>query len=256
MVLSPPVLSSSDQSSVLLLDRATFKAETVVDYTKAVMDILHGGSEAKSSFFCSVMRPVLRAPVASGDLIVVGVQDLAGRPYLLASFHGDTNGLATVPVLEAIHRFQGTLPDHELIFGLDANTYANESTSTQGVAGFMATVGLRGLTTCWADPLDSSRNYTTFLARTFLQPQLQKAVKRSALQQTDPPHKQVDRNPKDFILFRDGAFESVDKDATKDNTGKRRFVDDIVFPTLEFPSDHAILSARLRRSRDTGTTEM
>ena len=66
----------------------------------------------------------------------------------------------------------------------------------------------------------------------------------------------VDRNPKDFILFRDGAFESVDKDATKDNTGKRRFVDDIVFPTLEFPSDHAILSARLRRSRDTGTTEM
>eukprot|EP00958_Prasinococcus_capsulatus_P017475 scaffold1973_cov399-Prasinococcus_capsulatus_cf.AAC.6 len=31
----------------------------------------------------------------------------------------------------------------------------------------------------------------------------------------------------------------------KDNTGRKQFEDDIVFPTLDFPSDHAIISAKL-----------
>jgi hypothetical protein len=42
---------------------------------------------------------------------------------MLASFHGDTNGLATVPVLKALHEaFTKSYPDHIVIFGLDANT--------------------------------------------------------------------------------------------------------------------------------------
>ena len=36
-------------------------------------------------------------------LLVVGLEDTAGFKYLLASFHGDTNGLASLPVLNAIH---------------------------------------------------------------------------------------------------------------------------------------------------------
>jgi len=33
--------------------------------------------------------------------------------------------------------------------------------------------------------------------------------------------------------------------AAKDNTGQRRYIEDMVFPTLAFPSDHGITSATL-----------
>ena len=42
---------------------------------------------------------------------------------LLASFHGDTNGLATLPVLAAVHALAQQMPGHRLVFGLDANTW-------------------------------------------------------------------------------------------------------------------------------------
>ena len=34
--------------------------------------------------------------------------------------------------------------------------------------------------------------------------------------------------------------------ATKDNTGERRYVEDMVFPTLKFPSDHGAIAATLK----------
>ena len=92
-----------DQNSVLLLRRAFFREESIVDHTQKVM----------AGFDKSV-------PVASGDLLLAGAEDIVGRKYLLASFHGDTNGLATLPVLAAVHAFAKTMPEHHLIFGLDA----------------------------------------------------------------------------------------------------------------------------------------
>ena len=35
------------------------------------------------------------------------------------------------------------------------------------------------------------------------------------------------------------------KAAAKDNTGEKRYVEEMVFPTLRFPSDHGIVSATL-----------
>ena len=53
-----------------------------------------------------------------------------------------------------------------------------------------------------------------------------------------------DKNPKDFILFFDADFRVL---ATyKDNTGERRYVENMVFPTLTFPSDHGITSTILK----------
>jgi hypothetical protein len=50
------------------------------------------------------------------------LQCVCGR-YLLASFHGDTNGLATIPVIKALHEAcVNSFPDHIAVFGLDANT--------------------------------------------------------------------------------------------------------------------------------------
>ena len=60
----------------------------------------------------------------------------------------------------------------------------------------------KGYSSCWGDAPDPS-NHTTFNARTFLQPQLQKAAKS-----TEKAGK-GDKNPKDFILFPKARF-SVD----------------------------------------------
>ena len=83
-------------------------------------------------------------------------------------------------------------------------------------------------------------DYTTFNARTYLQPQLNKAV-AFADKDTSPL---VDRNPKDFVLWYRERFALVR--TGKDNTGERKYTEGIVFPTLQFPSDHGITWAELR----------
>jgi len=54
----------------------------------------------------------------------------------------------------------------------------------------------------------------------------------------------VDRNPKDFVLFTARDFRLLE--TSRDNTGDRRYVEDMMFPTLAFPSDHGVTSAKLR----------
>ena len=133
-------------------------------------------------------------PVAPGDLLLLSVDDVQGRSYLLASFHGDTNGLATLPVLAAVHALAQLLPGHRLVFGLDANTYEKGGKKLQGVVEFGQDFVSKGYSSCWGDAPDPTK-HTTYNARTFLQPQLQKAAKS-----TEKASK-GDKNPKDFILF-------------------------------------------------------
>ena len=183
-------------------------------------------------------RPV---PVAQGDIFAVtirGKQD--NRHYLLASFHGDTNGLATIPVVRAVNDVFRTMPyaDTTMVFGLDANTYEHAKPGKQqDVTEFARFYGTLGLTSVWGDYPNPSE-YTTFNARTFLQPQLNKASRR------DEIRLKGDVNPKDFILFRKNEFVVFDRH--KDNTGHRTYEENTVFPTPSFPSDHGVLSARLQ----------
>ena len=105
-----------------------------------------------------------------------------------------------------------------------------------GVEEFAAEYLSKGYSSCWgssAKPL----NLTTYAARTFLQPQLQKAVRASEMESKG------DVNPKDFILFPAAKFAHVS--TARDNTGRRRFDEGTPFPTLGFPSDHAIVSCTL-----------
>jgi hypothetical protein len=106
----------------------------------------------------------------------------------------------------------------------------------QDVAGFAEFYTSRGLNSCYGSNPDP-KNYTTFHARTYLQPQLNKAIKYS--------EKDIkgDKNPKDFILFDDSQFKVLS--TTKDNTGDRNYVEGMVFPTLAFPSDHGITATLL-----------
>ena len=259
----------------MLLNQNYFKQDTVKEHTATVM----------GSFDRSV-------PVATGDLLVVEVEDMMGRTYLLASFHGDTNGLATLPVLAAVHKLAESMPKHRLIFGLDANTHTLGSSSKQGVGEFAQAFVGYGYTSCWGDAPDPN-SATTFNARTYLQPQLQKAAR------ADEKVSKGDKNPKDYILFPRGGFRV--REATKDNTGEARcaprysassdassglprrrslrpaprlpraichptpparlstrrpsldlptcpafrYIEDMVFPTLRFPSDHGIVATTL-----------
>jgi len=176
------------------------------------------------------------APVAPGDLLLVSCADMRGRQYLLASFHGDTNGLATLPVLAAVHGVAEARPDHRLVFGLDANTYVKGSKKYQGVIEFGRDFVSKGYTSCWGDAPDPA-NHTTFNARTYLQPQLQKAAR------SDEKEAKGDKNPKDHIVFSKSAFELTS--VVKDNTGDRTYLEGVIFPTLQFPSDHGVVFSTL-----------
>lgn len=79
---------SRDQNSVILLKK--FRYVDVVDVTSDVM----------SSLLPKKHRQLKSVPVAEGDLLVLSAYDTRTKAkYLFASFHGDTNGLATVPVV-------------------------------------------------------------------------------------------------------------------------------------------------------------
>ena len=96
--------------------------------------------------------------------------------------------------------------------------------------------------------------YTTYNARTYLQPQLNKAV-RMAERAYSPL---TDRNPKDHIIFQTSSCKSdlvgrevqrtgfSAKTVSRDNTGTGTFIPRTPFPTLNFPSDHAIVCAELQ----------
>ena len=126
------------------------------------------------------------AVLMKGDIIAVTATDADGQKYVIVSFHGDTNGLATIPVLAAVHKTMaesGAYGDHELIFGLDANTYetVGPKKDKQDVGEFgQYFVSLR-YSSCWGDVPDRT-NYSTFNARTYLhaRPEIKYELKQTS----------------------------------------------------------------------------
>eukprot|EP01065_Artemidia_motanka_P025698 TRINITY_DN30681_c0_g1_i1.p1 TRINITY_DN30681_c0_g1~~TRINITY_DN30681_c0_g1_i1.p1 ORF type:complete len:596 (+),score=205.02 TRINITY_DN30681_c0_g1_i1:67-1854(+) len=175
-------------------------------------------------------------PVVPGDLLVVRATKRDGSKYLLASFHGDTNGLATIPVTDGIQRHLNAHAERSLVFGLDANTYGTPAKDQQGLQAYADWLGRHALATVWGVNPDKTK-HTTYNARTYLQPQLNKAALITERESKG------DRNLKDHIVFKSSEFkvESI----VRDNTGDRQYEDDVVFPTLRFPSDHGVLTATL-----------
>lgn len=193
-----------DQNSIILLKRGIFTGEHEV--TDAVVSEYASWPEGG------------QLPLEKGDLFVMSVTRIAdGTKFLLASFHGDTNGLATIPVLTAVHHYiLSAAPDHKLLFGMDANTYARPLPDQQGVITFAQFYGSLKLNSCYG-PKPNPYNFTTFHARTFLQTQLNKAI---TLEEKDV---KGDKNPKDFIVFFDSDFKVIS--TKKDNTGDQKYIE-------------------------------
>lgn len=216
-----------DQNSVVMLKKVTFPQGALSEISSLVEENFPEG---------------ISVPVAKGDILAITTRDKDELPFVVASFHGDTNGLATKPVLDALvlaMSHDNSLSAHTLIFGLDANTYEHaDPKKQQDVMDFGDRFAVHGLTSAWGDKPQPS-NYTTFNARTYLQPQLNKACKSTEKRDKG------DINPKDFILFKMKDFEVVHM--WKDNMGDgKTYTEDMAFPTLDFPSDHGILSTVLR----------
>merc|ERR1712129_403367 len=217
-IIAPQDMDSArDQNSVILLNKETFPHGVLNEVT----------------FSNKIDK------VSNGDLLVVVTIDKFEVPYVIASFHGDTNGLSTIPVLETL--IETVLRDyktHKFIFGLDANSYEKAKPLKKlNVLQFGEVYVSHGFTSCWGDVPDP-KNYTTYNARTYLQPQLNKACKSNEKRACG------DVNPKDFILFAKDNFEVIH--TWKDNTGKKQYKEDMAFPTLDFPSDHGLLSTVIK----------
>lgn len=230
--LAPPDADASrDQNSIILLNKEFFRVDSVVDHTASVW----------ASFGDA------RVPCAAGDILCVAAAAVDGAEYLLLSFHGDTNGLATLPLMAAatkvLHRLREEKPQLRAVFGLDGNTYSRGDAGGKRLclANFHDAVTSMGLSTCWGAQPDPA-HFTTFHARTYLQTQLNKACALEDIEERG------DANLKDHIVFDSGTWEGGA--ASRDNTGRGpgQFEDGMVFPTLTFPSDHAILSVELSTS--------
>ncbi len=142
---------------------------------------------------------------------------------------------------------------------MDANTYAKPEPDQQGVTDFAQFYTSKKLNSCYG-PNPNPLNFTTFHARTHLQPQLNKVnyltlslslakhmlihslllIQAISLEEKDT---KGDKNPKDFIIFFDSDFKVIK--TVKDNTGEKKYIENMVFPTLSFPSDHGITSTIL-----------
>ena len=215
-----------NQNSLILLKKGEFT--DVKEITDSVLSSFKPAADSRGK----------AVPLDNGDLFAVVATGAAdGTEYLFASFHGDTNGLATIPVVSAVNAYAtASLPQHKLVFGLDANVYEHPTSDQQGLLAFAEYYAEAGLTSVYGDH-PNPKNYTTFHARTYLQPQLNKAI---TFEEKD---EKGDKNPKDAILFFPSTFRAVD--VQKDNTGNREYVDGMVFPTMSFPSDHGITSGLL-----------
>jgi len=155
-----------DQNSVIMLRQGAF-----VDTKEVTADIV----ELLKTEVAADGSPV-KVPVSRGDLLAITALRVSDkRKYLLCSFHGDTNGLATIPVLKAVHKYAITqVPDHVLLFGMDANSYATPEKDQLDVRELATFYRERGMNSCYGPFPDSVHNVTTCHARTFLQPQLNK----------------------------------------------------------------------------------
>ena len=119
-IVAPMNLDSvRDQNSVIALNRDTFPEGPGIEISSLV----------EKSFPENV-----DVPVAEGDILAITTKSKHGIPFVVASFHGDTNGLATKPVLSAVLKAMASdskLAGHRLIFGMDANTYEKANPGKQ-----------------------------------------------------------------------------------------------------------------------------
>jgi hypothetical protein len=120
--------------------------------------------------------------------------------------HNLIAGQATIPVMKAVAAAAKipALESHTMIFGLDANVYEPKPSldmkKWQSVVEFGEAYVKEGLTSCYGDVPDPTF-YTTFTARTFLQPQLNKACRSEEKRECGDVNPKVWQRSEEVLLF-------------------------------------------------------
>lgn len=231
-----------DQNSIILVSCKNFDVSSRRDVTSDVEKVLDANQVGVAAGDLCVFM-VQANPTSAKDSIATAS---ASGSWLLASFHGDTDGLQTLPMIKALQEARGSFGANTLLFGMDANAHrvgleGKKLSAKQLVEGLPGDLGENWGGKTATDP---DACCTTFCTRTYLQPQLNKAVPLSDI--ADSPN--TDRNPKDYIIF-DKVLKVVGN-PMRDNTGTRNSFIGTPFPTLRFPSDHAILLSKFLPIRE------
>jgi len=204
-------------ASIILLRKKLFNGYAHKNLTSEVIELVEAQKAGKQP--------------GANELLVISTKGKDGKPYLIASFHSDSKGKQSIPVVKALSmvlKKENESAETRAIFGLDANTVLDNVIKFSEEC---KSVGLRTVTgphyAAWT---------TTCKARTHLQPQTTKAVPMSMRLYDDC-------NPRDHILIDRKAFDV--KKMLRDNTGKKDFIEAQNIPSMDFPSDHAIICATL-----------
>ena len=170
---------------------------------------------------------------ASQDLVVVTAEK-NDKKYILASFHGDSTGAATNAVVDAVCEIKNTkYPNHNLIFGLDANSNGSDLTYEAFNDNLYKN---KIISTMPFNNLDDNQkkdyardHWTTYKTRTLLQTQIYKAGK-------------PDQSVKDYILIDNtNSFGITKRVNTSDDNVIGFATPDIQIPNNMFPADHLIV---------------
>ena len=163
-----------------------------------------------------------------GDLVAVKARHaLTGKEYVLASFHGDTNGIATIPVLQLIFAASDVDRDR-VIIGADTNAHSSIRNNALNFNDLIYFIKAHNMTASNSQGRVTKRNM-----RTFYQAQSLKGKWRNS--------SDMDEDPKDQIIV--GSEVEV-RMAGIDFTGNREETDDLI-PNEIFPSDHALVWAEV-----------
>jgi len=215
--------SEKNQNSIVLVRKEKFIENSVEEVTAAI-------------------TATAGDTVSGGDMVAFTCNDTQGNEFLAVSFHGDTAGLGTPPVVKMVHDAQKeSHPNATLLFGMDANAYTHKLPKKLFIDDFVSGSAALGLHTCWGD--DPAAMPTSVMnARTFCQTQLNKAIRRADFV---PENKAIDCNPKDHFLY--DPLQVQCSEAMIDNTGNGAVnVADhdptVIMPGMTFPSDHAIVA--------------
>merc|ERR1712032_868226 len=98
-----------------------------------------------TSIVLNRMKGQLKA--ADGDLLVVQVVCAKdNKPYLIASFHGESNGNLSTPILNAYYEaMQEEFGEHIAVLGMDANVHEEAKAGFKHFPEFLADVLALGM---------------------------------------------------------------------------------------------------------------
>jgi len=214
-LLQPETLGK--QSSVILVHNERFKKGVRIDIT------------------VPNLKPKQEGAVKQG-LLAYQVEGMESPPkkYLLVSFHGDSDGLLTTPVVKGLSNWLNENKDVIPLFGMDANAhYENNDGKALGLEAFETSLEEAGLKSAF-----ETASPTTLKFRTMVQAQPSKGKTYAQVEHALRVKKGAE--PKDHVVVPQGwTLKSSEVLFINGQNEMKAFTGQEILPTLYFPSDHA-----------------